>query len=62
MQILSNLANNCCASISIGRPSRLLRINLNFKEYETFLDAAEKHHMKVLALLVYDNNAAETDP
>ncbi|MCP4643536.1 MAG: hypothetical protein GY851_24020 [bacterium] len=33
----------------------------DFSRYDTYLDAAEKHNVKVLALLVFDNNAVETN-
>ncbi len=33
----------------------------DFSEFDSYLDAAEKHGVKVVALLVFDNNAVEID-
>ena len=33
----------------------------DFSEFDSYLDAAEKHGINVVALLVFDNNAVETD-
>ncbi len=33
----------------------------DFSEFDSYLDAAEQHGIKVVALLVFDNNAVETD-
>ncbi|HOF40348.1 MAG TPA: hypothetical protein PLD73_09760 [Candidatus Hydrogenedentes bacterium] len=33
----------------------------DFSQFDSYLDAAEKHGIKVVALLVFDNNAVETD-
>jgi len=33
----------------------------DFSEFDSYLDAAEKHNVNVLALLVFDNNAIETN-